>query len=296
MKSISSAIDRFCLKHRKFGIPRLMLFIVLISGAVALIDQMDTFRGSANSFLRLLAFSPPLIMGGQVWRLVTWVFTPLNSQIFFIAITLYFYFFIGSTLEREWGPAKFTVYYLFGVFLNIVYGFATWLLLSSATGLNFTYVPLNPAYLNLSMFFAFAVLFPNQIIRLFFFIPVKIKWLALLNAALFAFSIVSGLFRGNYVEAVLPVVALLNFILVCGYDLILSVRPHRSRLSRQTIDFKKAARQARKQYDGRPYRHKCAVCGKTDSESPELEFRYCSRCNGYHCFCLEHINNHVHFQ
>ena len=45
-----------------------------------------------------------------------------------------------------------------------------------------------------------------------------------------------------------------------------------------------------------PYTHKCTVCGKTDVDSPDLEFRYCSRCNGYHCYCQEHISNHTHIQ
>jgi len=286
VRSLSRAIDRFCLKHRRFGLPRLMTYIVFVSAAVFVISLMDETR----TLLDFLSFHPYLIIHhGQLWRLVTWVFLPVNSQLIFVAITLYFYYFIGSTLEREWGAGKFTIYYLFGVALNIVYGFAVWFLLGLA-------VPVIPNFLNLSMFFAFAVLFPDQIVRLFFVLPIKVKWLALVNAAYFAFAIVSGLVTGRAVLALLPLVALLNFFIVCGDDALSYLRPLKVRASPQTINFKKAAKQARRDQDSKHYRHKCAICGKTDSEFPDLEFRYCSRCEGYHCYCIDHINNHMHLK
>ena len=156
-------------------------------------------------------------------------------------------------------------------------------------------VYLSPNFLNLSMFFAFATLFPEHTVRLFFVIPIKIKWLALVNAVFFIWSIVSGLVAGQIFVAFLPVVALLNYILICGEDLLAYLKPIKFRSSPQVINFKKAAKQVKRDLADKPYRHKCAVCGKTDTDYPELEFRYCSRCNGYHCFCIEHINNHVHF-
>ena len=54
-------------------------------------------------------------------------------------------------------------------------------------------------------------------------------------------------------------------------------------------------RRINREQNSKPYHHKCAVCGRTDADHPELEFRYCSRCAGYHCFCQDHINNHIHF-
>jgi membrane associated rhomboid family serine protease len=260
------------------------MYIVFVSAAVFIIHQMDR----TQSFLALLRFHPDLILRGQVWRLVTWVFIPLNNNIFFTAIMLYFYYFVGSTLEREWGTAKFTIYYIFAVAFNILYGFII--------SYTFRIVPfIVPNYINLSMFFAFAVLFPDHRIMLFFIIPIKMKWMALVNALFFAYSIISELIFGHVVMALLPIVALLNFFIICGDDLLGYLRPYRARVSHNTIDFKKASRRARREQENRPYRHKCAVCGRTDAEYPDLEFRYCSRCNGYHCFCIEHINNHVHF-
>ena len=293
MKAINRAIERFCARHRRFGVPRLMMYIVIISAAVYVLDMMDT----TGTLLHLLAFLPGRIMRGEIWRLVTWIFCPINDQLIFTALMLYFYYFIGSTLEREWGTSKFTVYYILGILLNVVYGFLFRLLAGESWGfLLDNMIWLVPNYINLSMFFAFAVLFPDQVIRLFFFIPIKIKWLALFDAGLFLYSIISQLIIGNIAMALLPVIALLNFFLVCGYDLFYYLRPLKARTSPGAINFKAAARQAKRDQESRQYRHKCSVCGRTDSDSPDLEFRYCSRCNGYHCFCIEHINNHVHFK
>jgi len=261
-----------------------MRYIVFASAAVFIAHMMDT----SGNFLALLRFDPSLIMRGQIWRIVTWILFPIDFSPIFLAISLYFYYMIGTTLEREWGASKFTIYYIFGVLLHIIYGFITWFALG--------WTPfIIPSFLNLSMFFAFAVLFPDHRILLLFIIPVKIKWLALANAAFFVYTITVNLLAGRFMPALLPVIATLNFLLICGYDLLLLLRPIKARTSTKAIKFKKAARKVQRE-DSRPYRHKCAVCGKTDTDNPGLEFRYCSRCEGYHCFCIDHINNHVHFK
>ena len=262
------------------------MYIVFVSAAVFFIDIMD----QTGLLFSLLAFSPSLIVNhGQVWRLITWLFIPIGGNVLFTALALYFYYFIGSTLEREWGTAKFNVYYLFGVILNIIYGFGLWLIF----GVD---VQIGPTFLNLSMFFAFAVYYPDHVVRVFFIIPVKIKWLALVNAIFFLYEIIMGLMLGSIVLALLPVIALLNFFIVCCNEVLSYLRPLKSRTSAQTINFKRAAKKAKRAQSHAPYRHKCAVCGKTDVDSPGMEFRYCSRCEGYHCYCSDHINNHIHFR
>jgi len=267
-----------------------MLFVVLTSACVFIIG--------ASGLFNFLMFHPVAILRGEVWRVITWVFLQFPpsyyfalsfSNVFFAAIALYFYYFIGSTLEREWGAGKFTIFYAFGVLLNIIYGFAIWLIFGMA-------FPVTPTYLNLSMLFAFATLFPDVQIRLFLIIPIKIKWLALFNAAFFLYEIISSLVIGNVVAAFLPVIAVLNYLLICGDELLSYIKPMKIRRSTQIVNFKKAAKQAKRDLADKPYRHKCAVCGKTDTEYPDLEFRYCSRCEGYHCFCIDHINNHIHFE
>jgi len=244
----------------------------------------------SNALGNFLMFHPVLILGlGQVWRLITWVFIPVSDNLFFVLLALYFYYFVGTSLEREWGTAKFTVYYLFGVLLNIIYGFLVWLVMGFA-------VPIGPNYLNLSMFFAFAVFFPDYVVRIFFFIPIKVKWLGMVNGIYFAYEIVACLVGGLYFLALLPVVALLNFFIICGDELLSYLRPLKSRANPQAINFKRAARQAQRARSNLPYRQKCTICGITDVDNPDMEFRYCSRCEGYHCYCSEHINNHLHYQ
>jgi hypothetical protein len=289
-------IDKFSLTHRRFGIRRLMLYFVIGYGVVYLIAAMDTTK----TFLGLIYFDPSLIIRGEIWRLVTWIFFPAGGSVLsptsllFTALMLYFYYFIGSTLEREWGTPKFNIYYIIGVLLNIIYGFTVWLITGS--DFYFRLSPLDASFLNLSMFFAFAVFYPDQRVLFFFVIPIKIKWLALLDAVYFMYIIIANLIAGSYFYALLPIVAVLNFFLFCFDDLMHYLRPYKTVTTRQAINFRKAARQKRHEEAAHPYRHKCAVCGKTDAEYPNLEFRYCSRCNGYHCFCIDHINNHVHFQ
>ena len=274
LRSIDSWLDRFCYKHPRLGIPNLMTIVVMGTVVVFLFDLF-----SQNAFSQLLYFSVPEILHGQVWRLLTFVFLPLNSNPFLLAISLYFYWMIGTTLEREWGSAKFTVFYLMGVVLNALLGF----LVGAAT----------MTYVNLSMFFAFATLYPNAQVLLFFIIPVKIKWLAWIDAALFVYVMLSYLFSGAYLAALIPLVAILNYFLFFSSDFSAVFRRFKRQTDPQTINFKRAQKKAR---ETKGYLHKCAVCGITDADDPNMEFRYCSKCNGYHCYCMNHINNHVHVE
>ena len=274
MRSIESWLNRFCYKHPRFGIPNLMNIIVIGSVLVYLLDMF-----SHNSFSAMLYFSLPHILQGQVWRLITFVFLPLDSRLLYFALSTYLYWMIGTTLEREWGSTKFTLFYVMGVVLNMLLGFVT----GYAT----------MTYVNLSMFFAFATLYPNTQFLIFFFIPVKVKWLAWLDAALFAWSIIQYLIGGHFLMALIPILAILNYFLFFSADFARLFDRFKHKTSKQTINFKKAQAQARKT---KGYIHKCAVCGITDEMDSTMEFRYCSKCNGYYCYCMNHINNHVHIE
>lgn len=282
LRSFDSRLDRFCAKHRNLAVPNLMLYIVVGNVIVFVLDMFSRY-----SFSNMLTFVPYCIFHGQIWRLVTFIFVPEGSNLFFVAISLYFYYFIGNALEREWGSARFTVFYGIGVLVNIAVG----LVLSFLYGLNYPWPVVSMYYINMSLFFAFAALYPDLQVLLFFIIPVKVKWLAWIDAAFFAWSILSSLFHLNWVGVVLPVVAILNFLLFFSSDAARIFGRVRHRTSRQTINFKKAAKEAKKD---KGYLHKCAVCGITDAEDPNMEFRYCSKCSGYYCYCMAHINNHVH--
>ena len=274
MKDPRREIEKFCRRHPDFGIPNLMRYIVIANVVFWLL-------GAVNPVLMsYLLFNPALILRGQVWRLVSFVFFPPSTGILAF-IAFYFYYWIGSTLENQWGTGQFTIYFFSGVILTILYGFVMYFITGRAVSLSSTYI-------YLSMFFSFAALFPDMQVLFLFFIPVKMKYLALVNAAFFLISVLTTAFPEN----LLPVVAVLNFLIFCGGELR-SLLPRKQ--SRRTINFKRESARIRREQQDRLYTHKCAVCGRTDADYPNLEFRYCSRCAGYHCFCSEHINNHIHF-
>ena len=284
-------IDRFAYRHPRFGIPNLMKWIVI--GNV-LVYLLAVFAGyEAVSFL---GFSWAAVARGELWRLVTFVFMPgyySQGDLLWLALFLYLYYMIGTTLEREWGTAKFNLYYLSGVVLTIIVGIIGYYAFGPGVTIYGTY------YIGMSMFLAFACLYPEAQVLLFFIIPLKVKWLAILDVVLFAVDILAALLRFDIVSAFLPIIALLNFLVFFWSDMMEAFGYRRQRArhqnSHKTIQFKAAARQQQKKEAQQGYRHKCAVCGRTDTEHPDLEFRYCSRCAGYHCFCQDHIFSHEHF-
>ncbi len=280
MKSFSRWVDKFCVTHRNFGIHNLMLYIVVGNLLVWVFTMMD----QTHTLSSMLYFSAEAIFTqGQIWRIFTFVLIPESSG-FFLFITLYFYYMIGSTLERHWGTAKFTLYYICGIVFNILYGTIFWLL-----GYN-TYV--SPFYLNMAMFFTFAMLYPDMTVLLMFIIPVKIKWLAWVDGLIFLWAVLTNPFPLNLI----PIVAILNFIIFCYDDIMHIIKRNRSTHAHKqsAINFKREASRVNKEQRSKPYSRKCEVCGRTDVDNPTLEFRYCSRCSGYHCYCVDHINNHAH--
>ncbi len=288
MKALNAKIDRFCLTHPRFGIPRLMLYIVIGNILVYVFGLMDT----TGTLYSLLYFDPALFCRGQVWRLITFALVPTTNGILWLAISLYFYYFIGSALENAWGPGKFTIYYFSGMLLTALYSLIVYFIAGKR-------ILVSASYLNLSLFFAFATLWPEQRVLLFFVIPVKMKWLAWIDAAFFLLQIVSGVIAGQVWAALVPVVAMLTYLVFCGEWLFDLIRPNRVqqkvKQKARTIQFKEAAAKIQRQQQAQGFTRKCAVCGRTDADNPGLEFRFCSRCAGYHCFCEDHINNHIHF-
>ena len=285
MKKLYDGVQRFCAAHPRFGIPNLMRVIVI--GNVAVYVLMLLTQANALSFL---TFNLNALLHGEVWRLVTFVFVPAYSSPFALLISLYFYYWIGSTLERQWGTAKFNLYYISGTLLTVL----GVVLASLITG-NPYLTAAGTGYVNLSMFFAFAFLFPDTTVLLFFILPVKMKWLAYLDGALFAFDIIKAIGAHNWAGVVLPIVALLNFAVFIWPEVHYLKERAKYQNSRKTVQFRQAQQQQAKQAQQQGYRHKCAVCGRTDTDYPDLQFRYCSKCVGYHCFCQDHIFNHVHF-
>ena len=288
MKKLYDGVQRFCAAHPRFGIPNLMRVIVI--GNVAVYVLMLLTQANDANALSFLTFNLNALLHGEVRRLVTFVFVPAYSSPFALLISLYFYYWIGSTLERQWGTAKFNLYYISGTLLTVL----GVVLASLITG-NPYLTAAGTGYVNLSMFFAFAFLFPDTTVLLFFILPVRMKWLAYLDGALFAFDIIKAIGAHNWAGVVLPIVALLNFAVFIWPEVHYLKERAKYQNSRKTVQFRQAQQQQAKQAQQQGYRHKCAVCGRTDTDYPDLQFRYCSKCVGYHCFCQDHIFNHVHF-
>ena len=265
MGAISRWLDRFCYKHPQFGIPHLINYIIFGNVIVYVLDMFSSGMASA------LRFYPALIMEGQVWRLLTFIFVPTSGGfILWFALTTLFYYYIGNALENQWGSTRFTVFYGVGVLLNIFTGMVTYWI--------------SGAFLETaSMYYVI--------------LPLKVKWLAWVDAALFAFDIGHYFMNGNWVQGMVPIVAILNYFIFFWDDLMAILRRGSSRAAHrvdpQTINFKKAQKEVQNR---KGYLHKCAVCGITDADDPNMEFRYCSKCNGYYCYCMKHINDHVHIQ
>ena len=292
LKKLNDAVERFALRYPNFGIPNLMRVIVIGQAIVYILTVFSNY--SAVSFLVLDWYR---VLHGEIWRLVTFVFMTGYGSIadaIWVFFFLYLYYMIGTALEREWGTAKFNLYYLSGVLLTVL----TAVIASLITGHDVSVA--GASYVNLSLFFAFAMLYPDMQFLLFLIIPVKVKWLAWLDAALFAFSVIQNILALNLAGALLPVIAILNFFVFFWDRITDEIRYRRGmarhQASHQTIHFKSAVRQQRRREAKQGYRHKCEICGRTDADFPDLQFRYCSRCAGYHCFCEDHIFSHEHFK
>ena len=292
MKNLRNRFERFCYRNRNKGISNLMLYLCLGSAIVYLFSLF-----SQNYILySILCFDRELILQGQVWRLITYPLTyGLGSlNLIVVGISLVCYYSLGRAMENLWGTCRFNLYYFTGILMMDVYCMIF-------GGRADVY------YLNLSLFLGYATLYPNAQFLLLYIIPVKAWIFALLDLLLVVYGLIVYPFPSN----LFSVISLANYFLFFGKDIVnvfpISWRANASRLFRRkkkktagsakTIPFPSAGSYAASTASVKaPYNHRCTVCGRTDISDPDLEFRYCSRCNGYYCYCEDHISNHAHIQ
>ncbi len=293
MKSLRNHFERFCFRNRSKGIPNLILYISIGTAIVYLMTMFDRSYALYN----LLCFNRAAILQGQVWRLFTYVFTygVGSNNLLLIAISLVCYYSLGRAMENSWGTFRFNLFYLTGIILMDVYAM-----------LFNTYATVT--YLNLSLFLAYATMYPDARFLLLFIIPVKAWVFALLDLALTVYDVINLTAAGYFPYSLFPLVAIGNYFLFFGKDVLnvipISWRANFRRLFKKkplkktgTIPFPTAGSyEATTASVKAPYTHRCIICGRTDVTNPELEFRYCSRCQGYHCYCEDHINNHMHIE
>lgn len=287
MKKLNERIDRFCALHPNFGIPRIYLILVVANVAIFL---LTSFSGAPGALLDFLGFSLGGLRQGRVWQLVTFVLIPGSFGVFSLLLNCYCTYWIGSALERQWGTAKLTVYYLCGMAVTLLGVIAVSLL----SGWDVRLYGLSDV--SYAMFIAFALFYPDAQIILFPIpIPIRSRYLAYFDVALFVYEIFVNVAGGAWAYAVIPLAALLNVFLFIWPELG-SFLHLETRRSRQATHFRSTVASAqRQQRQAESGVRRCSVCGRTNLTNPELEFRYCSRCAGYHCFCEDHLFTHVHF-
>ena len=275
-------------KIGKYAIPNLMIYLIAAYCIGFVIYTVNP------NFMLMLTLSPYHILHGQVWRLITWILMPTDTRVFSLLIMALLYYQLGSALERSWGTFRFNVYIFGGMLFTVIGAFILYGIYAAAgtgsletisliSSLTFT-----TNYINLTIFLAFAVMYPEMQILLFFIIPVKMKWMAVVYAVLIAINLILT----SWGRRIAIIMSILNFLIF-----FLSTRNYR-RVSPKEIHrkqvFKAQMREPRR--GSMVTKHKCAVCGRTELDDPNLEFRFCSKCDGNYEYCQDHLFTHQHIK
>lgn len=279
--------------ERKFGrhaITGLMKYIIICYIIGYIIEFL------APRFMSFLTLEPYMIFHyGQVWRLVSWILIPPQTNIFFAIIMMIFYYQLGTVLEQTWGTFRFNVYIFGGMIFTVLGAILMYFLMGQQVlgGYFSTY------YINLSIFLAFAVCYPDMKVMLYFIIPIKMKWMAIVYAALAVASAISS----GWVARVAILASLLNFIIF--FLLTRNMKAYSPHEMKRKRDFRRQMGQSGmggrttnagngRSGQGQITRHKCAICGRTELDDPNLEFRFCSKCDGNYEYCQDHLFTHKH--
>lgn len=263
-------LDKLERRLGRFAIPNLTLWLV--------IGQVFVFLSALLRLLDLTYFVllPALALNGEWWRVLTFVFMPpaLPTQLVgyvFIAFTWYIFYLMGSALEGFWGEFRFNLFLFTGWLLTAAASFVTPL------------APTTNLFIGGSVFLAFARINPDFELVIFFILPVKIKWLALLTWLATGY----GLVVGSWPVRLQLLASVANFLLFFAGDIVRDMRHGQRSMARAT-------RRMAAANDEPEVRHRCRTCGKTNVTDPQMDFRYCSKCAGDQCYCAEHIFNHEH--
>ena len=246
-KKIADQIGRF------FIVPRLALILTLGSCLCFIFGMISPY------FLPFIAFVPERVLAGEFWRALSFIFYPFDLHPFFAFFTYYLFYLMGSALEQKWGAGKFNLYIFIGYLGTMAVAFLT----PSAIATNY--------YIYLSVYLAFAALYPDFELYLFFVVPVKIKWLAWMVAGLTMLD-----FAGSGGPGRLAIlVSAVNFLIFFGPGFLKSTR---ARVQTIRVDIRTT------QDDAKPF-HVCAICGITEKTNPSAVFRV----SGNAEYCLSHL-------
>lgn len=279
-------------KFGKYAIPNLTRYIIFTYIIGYILYFISAYRVNILGWLTL---NPYLVMQGQVWRLVTWVLTPPGQPDIFTIIMLIFYYQLGTVLERTWGNFMYNVYIFLGLIMTVVGSFILCAFpygkflfqLAGVGGISLV----STYYVSLSIFLGFAMTFPEQQILFMFIIPLKIKYLALVDVAYLIYSMI----KGGWVSVVMILSSLAGtlifFLATRNYKKFNPKERQRKRKFAKAMGYGQAGANGS---GGRIARHRCAICGQTELDNPDLEFRFCSKCNGNYEYCQNHLFTHEH--
>lgn len=262
--------DKLERKFGRYAIQNLMSYIIVANAAILLLYTLSPPVG--YSVIDKLTFVPQFVLQGEIWRFITFIFIPpgvLGNNLFFSVISLIFYYSISRSLESQWGAFRFNLYYLIGML-----GTVTFSLIFKINGI--------PFYLNMSLFLAYAKIFSEAEVRLFFILPIKVKYLGWLYWGMLIVNIITG----GLAQLILILVSLANYFLFFAGHNIRSLK-NKKKVNTRQKEFKM----------DRPkviYIHRCSVCDITNHDNPDMEFRYCSKCDGHYEYCADHIFDHDH--
>lgn len=264
-----SLLDQLERRLRRFAMPNLTGYLAGFQAALWVLANIMPRQQGAGFVFDGFFLIPANVMDGEVWRLVTFVFLPPGHSIWAI-FGIYLFWLMGTALEGQWGTVRYNLYLLIAVLATIVAAFC----LSNGE-------PATNMFITTSVFLAFAYLFPDFTLSIYFILPIKVKWLALVTWIWYAIELAGGDWpRRAYVLA-----SVSNFLLFFGSDIF-----WRMRFGRQKME---AA--FRKVTEGNKPFHTCAICGLTEREEPTEDFRICSKCDaGTFEYCSQHLRNHEH--
>jgi len=292
-------MGKFERKFGRYAIRNLSMILIICYAVGYLISMLFPVA------LNYLTLNPYAIAHGQVWRVISWILVPPSSFDIFTLIMLFFYFSIGRTLERTWGDFLFNVYVFSGMLFTILGSFCIYVffLLNPSSGyilaaggleqlMQIVSLFFSTYYINMSIFLAFAFTFPDTMVLLMFIFPIKIKWLGYIDAAYLIYEFI----RGSAFTRVAIGASLLNFIIFFCMQRTMRFGSPRARMqnAQRRREFN---RNVKRETGGNGIsKHKCAICGRTEISNPELQFRFCSKCNGNYEYCNEHLFNHKHVE
>ena len=279
-------MSKFEKKFGKYAIPNLTVILI---GCYAIGYCMQYVNYQFLSYLTLDIHK--ILTQGQVWRILSWIIVPPESFDVFTVIMLWFYYSIGTSMERTIGTYKYNVYIFRGIVFTVLSAFLCYGFLLITEGnaeavetLFAFYAPaFSTYYINLSIFLAFAILYPNRLVFFMFVIPVKIKLLAILDLILIGFLFLDGYLFSRFAIGASLINVLIFFLMMRNVShLMPSQIKRRAQFQHRIKKVKKVTK------------HKCAICGQTDEDDPSLEFRFCSKCKGNYEYCNNHLYTHEH--